>query len=220
MTVKDMVDIQQDTRDTMARRVTFNIVPIARMNINLLEKEEDRNKVLELVKILSQTGWLGDMGVNRREPTVYHVWIYEFYVSLFNDMFKNESDILALISNYPFRDFILHLLENTEKDPKKNRYNIACAGAYNKEFKGEEKCAYNVLKSFLIAHEKLNNHYGKDSLNWKWGNWHTNEYPNMPWSAIPGLKLFFHRSVSTPGSQNTPNVSKFKWSNYSKNHLF
>jgi len=41
MTVKDMIEIQQDVSDTMARRINYFIIPIARRNIELLEKKED-----------------------------------------------------------------------------------------------------------------------------------------------------------------------------------
>lgn len=42
----------------------------------------------------------------------------------------------------------------------------------------------------------------------------------MPWSRIGPLKHIFDRTVPTPGSQNTPNVAKFKWEKFEKSKLF
>jgi len=53
MTVADMISIQQDTGDTMARRITSFIIPIVANNIDLLKNEEDKLKVLELSRELS-----------------------------------------------------------------------------------------------------------------------------------------------------------------------
>lgn len=60
----------------------------------------------------------------------------------------------------------------------------------------------------LIQTDKwLTTKVSHDSSKWLWRDLHVNEYPNLPWSKTP-FKFIFHRTVSVPGNDNTPHVSK------------
>lgn len=128
MEVSDMIAIQQDVGDTMARRITEFILPIATQNINLLKDEKQKAQVNSLVEVLK--GWNGDMEMELIEPTVYHTWIYYMYKSLFNDMMLSDDSIMALLSNYPFKDFMFKMLKATLENSKDSKYNRACKAAY------------------------------------------------------------------------------------------
>jgi acyl-homoserine lactone acylase PvdQ len=157
------------------------------------------------------------MDVDHIEPTIYHTWIYYFYRGLFRDMLEGDKSLMSLISNYPFRDFMLLMFEDITKNSEASRYNRACQAGFN--YEGKKACGYNVVMSLARAHDFLFENMGPNPSAWKWGVFHTNEYPNMPWSRTP-LKFLFHRSVPVGGSQNTPNVAKFKWEQFETSKRF
>ena len=84
-------------------------------------------------------------------------------------------------------------------------------GAFtSEEYSGDNYCAFNMAKALLFSKQWHEKNISADPAQWTWGGQNHKEYQNLPWSKIPGLSKFFHRSVPSGGSTETPNMSKIR----------
>ena len=83
---------------------------------------------------------------------------------------------------------------------------MICEGAHP-SYSGLNHCAYNAAVALAETHVWLSSRVSSDPAKWLWGDLHTNEYENVPWSMTP-LKFLFHKSIAAGGNDNTINVSK------------
>lgn len=128
--------------------------------------------------------------------SVYSVWNYFFYQTLFIDYTTNgkiESKLvskddengeafwnlkkrLRMVQNPGFYQYYLRLLHSvaTESSDVSN-FNKVCAGAY-KNYPGKNTCAFNIAMSLHETKKFLTSEVSPDKSNWVWKNLHHNEY--------------------------------------------
>ena len=214
----DMVQMQQDYLDVVARDMVPFITEITMAVIQDPDyglKEDDTYDIMDLLDKLKTFD--GVMSQDSIPATVYSVWHYYFYSGFFN-ILVGEWPVerrLMLIDNYAFMDYYQNLLTQMAKGEISAQKQKLCKDGFETQYKGPNHCQFNVAYAFLEAKKHLS-----QFDDWKWASVHVNEYPNQPWSMIPGLKHLWHREVPTGGNGNTPCVSKYGMSRIVENKVF
>lgn len=151
-TVEDMVDIQQDMTDVIARNLSPSIVKIAERAVNdpkhkfSSDQSKDIKKMIEYLK-----DFKGLMTEDSIPATVYSYWHYFFYRSLFHkftsdgkygktirekevvddeevvEKFWNTTRRLAIPDNYAFGNFYESLIIAVANGTDTEAYNSICA---------------------------------------------------------------------------------------------
>eukprot|EP00347_Sterkiella_histriomuscorum_P007762 403347656 len=202
--IDDMIRIQNDTVDLMARDTVPFMARLANSFVKHLESEQ-QDKATKVLDILNH--WHGEMSEDSVGATVYSVWQYLFYKTLFTDFIAQEETRLQMSANYPFNDFVQRMFRELESNPEDEDFNKLCH-IKNSTYQGKSPCIYNLATSLAQTHDFLTTEVSPVAANWQWKNVHVNEYPNMPWSLTP-LKFLFHRETAVGGNGNTVKVSKY-----------
>ena len=103
------------------------------------------------------------------------------------------------------------MLESVNIEEDKSRYQKFCKNA-NKNYQGENHCAFNVAEALIKAKQFLSQKISSDSSKWLWKNLNVKDYRSgadyqslLPWWGQALLKPLLETSVGVPGNQNTPN---------------
>ncbi|CDW85943.1 penicillin amidase family protein [Stylonychia lemnae] len=212
---KDMIHIQNDTVDLMARDLMPHVLRIANNFKSQLNATEQQKAQQAIDKLLF---WHGEMHEESVGATIYAVWQFKLYKTLFHK-FSDDNEVRLLItSNYPFNDFIQRMIRIIDQEPENSDLNQICE-MKDSSYRGKSSCSFNIAKALAEAIDFLTVEISQDPNDWKWMNVHVNEYPNMPWSITP-LKFLFHRETPIGGNSNTVKVSKYSMKKLDKLKTF
>ncbi|CDW90800.1 penicillin amidase family protein [Stylonychia lemnae] len=201
---KDMIQIQNDTVDLMARDLMPYVLRIAN---NFKSHLNDTEQPLAQQAIDKLLFWHGEMDEESVGATIYAVWQYKLYKTLFHKFSDDNEVRLQITSNYPFNDFIQRLIRIIDQEPENQDLNQICE-MRDSTYKGKSSCSFNIAKALAEAIDFLTVEVSQNPKDWKWKNVHVNEYPNQPWSLTP-FKFLFHRETPIGGNSNTIRVSKY-----------
>jgi penicillin amidase len=73
----------------------------------------------------------------------------------------------------------------------------------------QEDCLAISREALGDALTELSERMGDDMARWRWGTIHVTQFPHNPFSQVPALKRFFHRSIETGGDSHTVNPSPY-----------
>jgi len=122
------MQIQNDTVDLMAR----DLMPFIAKHVSSILNElspQDQLNVTTTLKQLSH--WHGEMHETSIGATIYSVWQYHFYQTLFVGRIQDEKLRLQITSNYPFSDYIQRVIKGLAQDPENESFNMICQGAFH-----------------------------------------------------------------------------------------
>lgn len=148
---KDVMEIQNDTVDMMARDMVPHIMKLASAMLEELTPMQ-REDAQEAIKQLSH--WHGQMHETSVGATIFSAWRNFFFDSLFNDQINNDDLRLKMAGNYPFTDFVQRMILTLGKEPENKRFNRVCAHGY-KEYKGNKHCIYNIVRALADGYDFL-----------------------------------------------------------------
>ena len=159
---QDMLTLQNDTVDLMARDITPVISSLSREMLDILTKEERLKAEQILNKLIN---WYGDMNENSVGATVFATWHYFFFNTLLTEQIKDDSVRLAMVANYPFFDYVQRLIHTMVEDPENKNFNKVCHGAFP-EYKGKRSCMYNIAKAMVQSYEFLTTEVSPNFVDW------------------------------------------------------
>lgn len=81
----------------------------------------------------------------------------------------------------------------------------------DKEYKGENICAYNVADAMIDTKKFLTEAISSDSNKWIWGDIIYHRFKNTPWSVIKPLRPYFDRHYTIPSNGNTLWIGEYKF---------
>lgn len=214
MTSEDMLEILQDTKDVVARRMTPKLLSVSLEMHKVLTMEQQSDLEFVVEKL---SGWDGDFDMENVGASLYIFAQRQMHKSLFAQYTQSVEERILFAGNYAFKDFFERLVDDVASQKGNSKYQHLCEGAFSREeYGGDNSCAYAVARSFTDSVQFLKQHVGSDSSGWKWGNLHVNDYLNLPFSKT-ALRSIYHRQSATGGNSNTPNVSKISFTHNSDN---
>ncbi len=200
LTKEDMIAIQSDVFDLHSQKV----LPF----LDILKPQNE--KLVKATEYLKD--WDGSYNVDGIAPTIYQSWLENFTRLILEDDVKNsEMQDLAYRYNPLFLNNMIAKPDSSWCDHKITQ-DIT------------ETCEAIANIAFEHAVTYLSTIGGNDIEDWQWGKIHQAHYGHYPFSeskymlSRPAsqdylLRYIFHRSIASPGSQNSVNVAPTAFSN-------
>lgn len=195
--LKSFARIQQDSISLAAQE----LLPVLRKFELAGERER---KALELLKT-----WNGSMTEESREALIFNAWMREASRQIFRDELGEE-----LMSDYWEQRNMHQPMVNVLKNI--NGQGRWCKNGGSESLARESECKALLEKSLRIALTDLEQRYGKNMMEWKWGAAHVARSEHRPFGNIPFLSQIFDIRVPSPGDTYTVNVGRYNLRNESE----
>lgn len=157
-------------------------------------KETRRENALTYLRSWDRVSSLGSVAA-----TLYEAWIVHLTRALFEDDLR--GDLYTEMANRSNPIFLLHVLD----DPTGSV--VWCDNVLTAN---PESCADTLQIALDRALDDLGARLGNDMSQWQWEKVHITQYPHRPFSDVPVLKWFFHRSIANGGNRYTVNVAPIR----------
>ena len=197
ISLDDMVAIQADQASAQVRtQLPFflSVTPVT-----------DRQR--EAIALLA--AWDGRSTMDSAAQAIYAAWRVQIERALLEDDFR--GDLWEEMADRAHPLFMEALLA----DPA-----LQAVWCDNVLTVGVESCADVALDALDRALDDLSARLGENMGQWKWGDLHFTQYPHRPFSDVPYLKWFFHRTIANGGDGYTVNVAPFRRSElYNQYHV-
>ena len=182
-TPQDMIDLQNDTLNPVARIALPILLPLI-LNENLSETEQVIFNELEK--------WDYRYDVDKIGPTIFEKWWQILREIIWKDDMKKEDVLLRI----PSSDVLL----------KKILSDSSCIYFNNCDTEKIETLEDVAVESFKIAVDRLNKEYGSPGQSWEWGN--TKKTDIFHLARIPGLG---RENLRTPGGSGIVRAISHDW---------
>jgi len=140
--------------------------------------------------------WQGDTSRDSIATTIYETWFIHLGRAMFEDDLRGDLYQQMADRNHPL------FLAAVMADPAKNAN--WCDNVLTSPV---ETCADTARQALDDTLTDLEKRLGKDMAQWQWGKVHITQYPHTPFSKVPVLRWFFHRSIANGGDKYTVNVA-------------
>lgn len=134
--------------------------------------------------------WDGVMSQDRPEPLVYYAFLYSLVHGLYADELGARFEHLK-------SDEVGRVLFTLTEAPH---------WCDDQATPATEDCNAAIEAAFASAHALLQERYGEDWRDWRWGEAHQARFRHMLFGFVPGLRDLFDRAVPHDGGRNTPNA--------------
>lgn len=146
-------------------------------------------------------GWNGEMDANRPEPLIFNAWVREASRQIFMDELGE-----ALMKDYWEQRNVHQPMVNVLKN--KDGQGRWCADVTQAPVEKKQACEDVLAVSLDVALSDLEQRYGKNMSQWRWGEAHVARSEHRPFSRVEPLAGFFDIRVPTPGDTYTVNVGR------------
>ncbi|WP_370653321.1 penicillin acylase family protein [Lacisediminimonas sp.] len=148
-------------------------------------------------------GWRGEMLADRPEPLIFNAWMRELARRIFQDELGD-----ALIKDYFEQRNVHAAMVNVlqDRDGQSTWCRDTRPGA------AATDCAQLMSVSLGAALAGLEQQYGGNMRDWRWGRAHLARAEHRPFSRVPLLAPLFELRVPTPGDTYTVNVGRYNLS--------
>lgn len=176
-TKEDMMALQMDQHNLQAREFLKEMVT----SVEKMDKENKYDDITDMLKKWDQVD-----SVDAAAPLVFHKWIKQLPATLFKDqMPKDIYDLLAGKGN---------ITDAMMRESFQNQ-----EGAWVKEHGGVDKW---MMDSFETAVTSITEEFGKNSDDWKWGDYHQLTFDHPLAGASPIFAYFLNPSHVPIGGSN------------------
>lgn len=176
-TKEDMMALQMDQHNLQAREFLKEMVA----SVENMDKENKYDDITDMLKKWDQVD-----SVDAAAPLVFHKWIKQLPATLFKDqMPKDIYDLLAGKGN---------ITDAMMRESFQNQ-----EGAWVKEQGGVDKW---MMDSFETAVTSITEEFGKNSDDWKWGDYHQLTFDHPLAGASPIFAYFLNPSHVPIGGSN------------------
>jgi penicillin G amidase len=179
-------DIQKDHVSLAAQE----ILPLLKKTVPRSERAKAALAALD--------GWSGAMDAERPEPLIFNAWMRSISRQIFADELGED-----LMRDY-WEQRNVHL---PTINVLKNKGGQARWCTDRTAGKAQE-CGEVLSASLDAALGDLENRYGQDMRNWRWGDAHVARSEHRPFAKVDALARFFDIRVPTPGDTFTVNVGR------------
>ena len=176
-TKEDMMALQMDQHNLQAREFLSDM-------IGSVENKDTKGQYKELLTTLKN--WDQVDSVDSSAPLMFHKWIKELPVTLFKDQMPEDVyDMLAGKGN---------ITDQMMRDGYAGE-----EGAWVKEQGGIDEWIY---RSFINSVKSLEETFGDDASDWKWGDYHQLTFDHPLAGASPIFAYFLNPSSVPIGGSN------------------
>ncbi len=187
LTVDDMARIQGDQHNALIPK----LLPLLLQTPAASEQDQ---QALALLK-----EWNGDLSRDSVAASLFEAWLSHLTAVLLED--EVGPRLYEELARRNHEVFLVNLLT----DPEQGRF-----WCDHRKTTPRETCTDMLQQALHQALAELENRLGRDLQEWRWGALHQTQYPHTPFSEVPYLKPFFHRSIENGGDRNTVNVASYK----------
>ena len=151
------------------------------------------------------------MGLYESVAAAVYAYVRNFYgMSLYSCM--TDLDVNKRMG-YTRGMFSIHFVEMsirllTDSSEGGTHFNPIC-NQPDKEYKQENKCAYNIADAFIQAKRHMVKRYGPDTNEWIYGKMIKTEFTHRIWSSTPLKEYGFSYWVTVPGNHNTIKIAEY-----------
>lgn len=184
VTADDIAALQADQTSLEAQAM----VPL----LTTLTPQDERQRAA----LAYLSAWDGNASRDSIASTIYEAWMIALPRALFADDLR--GDLYDEMANRANSRFVLNTLSDPALAP------VWCDDVLTAP---AESCAEITLKALDTALDDLTDRLGSNMERWQWGNLHFIQYPHRPFSQVPVLRWFFHRSIANGGNRFTVNVA-------------
>ncbi|CAI2381259.1 unnamed protein product [Moneuplotes crassus] len=198
----DMIEILKDIKDPYAEQKKKYLVKIAR---DYMKNEGIKNGAEEEVMDKIEK-WDSIFDEKLTEPVYFTLWEFFFRSSFMSKNFKDNKLVqMKIISNTYGESNFIHLYKNISA-------NNSHFAQYCQTYASlpSSSCAENI---YLALNQTLRYLIRFHSMDATWGELHTMQYPNIPFTRTY-LKPLYDREIPASGNSNTINVAGFKFSKF------
>ncbi len=174
----DMRAIQQDSLSLAAQRLLSALLPLI---------QDAPDPAPEVTAMLA--GWDGTMRRDDAAPLVFHAWVRALNQALIAD--ELGPDFPAF--QRPTADLLHAILTKGQ------------AWCDDVATLPPESCQEKVVEALSAAWQSLEQRFGDDPGEWRWGAAHVARFPHPLLSRVPILDKLFETSVETDGGHYTIN---------------
>ncbi|EQB37597.1 hypothetical protein M948_03340 [Virgibacillus sp. CM-4] len=194
LTVRDMQDLQMDTKNMQAEEFVPVFLSILR-NMNISEKEKQAVNVMKK--------WDYHDEATAVQPLIFHHWMNELEAIIYQDIPDNMMDLFG--SRGQTTDELIR-----KSVEGKDAIWVENAG-------GLQQVVKDALTNSL---NKLENDFGKKMNGWQWGDYHQVSFRHPLSEINPVLEFFFNNEAPLPvgGSKVTPMAAAYKTETGIVNH--
>jgi len=205
LSVEDMIMIQTDTLDVLAREVTPILIHRTYDALKKNYKLQINNQKLDIL-LKNLTDWDYNMNKESVPASIFNVWERFLIQKLLKKTGLKQHEISSIIGCGRFDHFFFrHVLKWDSKIPSDEDF--WCLNEENEAV--SDPCLFNLAKSLEETFIYLETHFGPDMDEWQWGKVHSLDYPHASFSSTP-LKPLFHRRAPGFGNGRTVNVARMK----------
>lgn len=201
-TLEDMMQMQQDTKDSYVDLVMKDLLKIFRDNRKDWIDSEFGDKITKWLE-----EWNCEFNRNKFEPSIYAIWEHEFQRLLLANIGLSEQEHTAITSHAFFELYFFKLVKKlAANNDTTTEDRLLCLNEHNKG-SPNNPCIVNMLIAFNKLEASLYEWFGTlDNTQWKWGTIHKKLFTFVPWTEIPGISSIFSRRVPAHGNSRTLNV--------------
>jgi len=186
VTAQDMMDLQMDQKNLYAEKFLTQMVETVRSS----DRGDEFEAQLDILTEWNQFDHPDEAG-----PLLFHLWIKELPNVLFEEQVPQDVGDLFSGKN--------HVTDQMMRDAFNGE-----EGVWVTEYGGVEKWLTDALDR---VNTRIENDFGSDSADWKWGDYHQVYFEHPLSGASPILKWLFNRQdpISIGGSQITVQAAAY-----------
>lgn len=194
--VRGLGELQTYDLDAMAQIQQSHASPLARALLPLMLEAVDGEALDQDARALADRlrDWDGGTGIDAFEPTIFFAWLQAAMDQIFADELGEHYDGWRQIRAEP--------LEHVLRDRP-----IWCDDGATS---GLETCGEALATALSAAGVWLEESYGSDPEDWRWGDAHKVRFRHMVFGFTPGLRQLFDIRLPAPGALETVNRAAFR----------
>jgi len=205
ITLEDARDIQLDVVDPYLEPLIEGLLRLVEKYSNVF-KDVNKQAVNEMIGLMRN--WNATFEKESRPALIYSVWELLYLNKLmpkFTHLDPHER--LQFLAGYFSEQFQFAQWRSWIQNETHINDPLLCQDENNTY--PEPACIYHLVQALAETPKYIEKEIGVDRNQWKWGTLHQAEFPHLPFSMVPGLKWFYHRSIPADGNRRTLNFAAY-----------
>ncbi|MBV7333558.1 penicillin acylase family protein [Chloroflexi bacterium TSY] len=196
VTMSDMMAIQADQRSTQVDALLPNLLSTIGDALEGTTQEEDEKSIRRNQALSFLQNWDRTSSGTSPAAAIYEAWFVHLGRAVFED--DLPEGLFKEVANRKHPTLLAEIYANPDEH---------AGWCDNVRTPSTENCADLAQLALDQALDDLRDRLGQDMDQWQWADLHKTQYPHNPFSQVPFLRPFFHRSIETGGNTYTINVA-------------